>query len=68
MGLPGLPELIIVFAVVVLLFGAQKIPRLFGAFGEGIKNFKKGIKSEDDHGDLSNLQESTNTVKGKVDK
>ncbi|NRA43994.1 MAG: twin-arginine translocase TatA/TatE family subunit [Oligoflexales bacterium] len=48
MTMPGLPELLIVFAIVVLLFGAPKIPKLFGAFGEGIKNFKKGIKPEDE--------------------
>ena len=48
MTMPGLPELLIVFAIVVLLFGAPKIPKLFGAFGEGIKNFKKGIKPEED--------------------
>ena len=48
MGMPGLPELLLIFSVVVLLFGASKIPRLFGAFGEGIKNFKKGIRSDSD--------------------
>ena len=48
MAMPGLPELLVVFAIVVLLFGAPKIPKLFGAFGEGIKNFKKGVKPDED--------------------
>lgn len=48
MTMPGLPELLIVFAIVVLLFGAPKIPKLFGAFGEGIKNFKKGVKPDEE--------------------
>lgn len=44
--MPGLPELLVIFAVLVLLFGATKIPSLFGAFGEGIRNFKKGLDSD----------------------
>ncbi len=40
---PGLGEMILLFAVVVLLFGAKKLPGLGGAIGESIKNFKKGI-------------------------
>ena len=42
----GTTELLIIFAVVVLLFGAKKLPELGGAVGESIKNFKKGIKNE----------------------
>lgn len=47
MGLPGTTELLIIFGVLVLLFGANKLPKLGGAIGESIKNFKKGIKSSD---------------------
>lgn len=42
-GMPGMPELIIIALVVVLLFGAKKLPALGGAIGESIKNFKKGV-------------------------
>ena len=48
MGLPGLTELLIVAGVVVLLFGAKQLPKLGGAVGESIKNFRKGIKDRDD--------------------
>lgn len=48
MGFPGLTELLIVAGVVVLLFGAKQLPRLGGAVGESIKNFRKGIKDQDD--------------------
>lgn len=41
---PGGWELLVIFGVVVLLFGAKKLPALGGAVGESIKNFKKGIK------------------------
>jgi sec-independent protein translocase protein TatA len=46
MSMPGLPEMIIIFAVLFLLFGAKKLPQLGGALGESIKNFKKGINDE----------------------
>jgi sec-independent protein translocase protein TatA len=42
--LPGGMELLIIAGVVVLLFGAKKLPGLGGAIGESIKNFKTGIK------------------------
>lgn len=48
MGMPGLPELLVIFGVVVLLFGANKLPQLGGAIGQSIKNFKKGLKDEDE--------------------
>ena len=47
MGMPGMWELIIIFGVVFLLFGAKKLPQLGGAIGESIKNFKKGVKEND---------------------
>lgn len=46
MALPGPTELIIIAGVVILLFGAKKLPQLGGAIGESIKNFKKGVKDE----------------------
>ncbi len=44
----GTSELLIIFAGLVLLFGASKLPKLGGALGESIKNFKKGLASKDD--------------------
>ena len=38
-------ELLIIFAVILLLFGATRLPTLGKALGEGLKNFKKGIAS-----------------------
>jgi len=45
MGL-GVQELLILLAIIVILFGAAKLPALGGAIGESIRNFKKGIKEE----------------------
>ena len=46
-ALPGIGELVLIFGVVVLLFGGKKLPELGGAIGESIKNFKKGVKDND---------------------
>lgn len=41
-GLPGGPELLIVLGIVVLLFGASKLPSLARSFGQAGGEFKKG--------------------------
>lgn len=46
-ALPGMMEMLLIFGVVVLLFGAKKLPQLGGAIGESIKNFKKGVNDKD---------------------
>lgn len=44
MTMPGGPELIIILVIVVLLFGAKKLPDLGGSVGKSIKEFRKGVK------------------------
>ncbi|MCE3036957.1 twin-arginine translocase TatA/TatE family subunit [Helicobacter sp. faydin-H20] len=39
---------VIVLLVIVLLFGAKRIPELAKGLGSGIKNFKKAIKEDDE--------------------
>ena len=48
-GLPtvGGPELIILLVVVLLLFGAKRIPELAKGLGSGVREFKKGVSGED---------------------
>ena len=48
MGRIGLPELLVIFLILVVLFGASKIPQLGKGLGEGIRNFKKGLKGDED--------------------
>jgi sec-independent protein translocase protein TatA len=48
MGNFGVTEILLILAVVVLLFGARKIPELMKGIGTGIKEFKKASKVEDD--------------------
>ncbi|MEL7058854.1 MAG: twin-arginine translocase TatA/TatE family subunit [Acidobacteriota bacterium] len=46
MGL-GVPELVIIFLIVVVLFGSSRLPQLGRGLGEGISNFKRGLKTEE---------------------
>jgi sec-independent protein translocase protein TatA len=48
MGRIGLPELLIILAIVVLVFGANRLPDLGRGIGKGIKNFKDGMKEGED--------------------
>ena len=48
MGVPSMPELLIILAIVVLLFGAKKIPDLAKGIGKGIKSFKKEMKEDEE--------------------
>ena len=48
LGIPGGPELFIVLAVVLLLFGSTKLPKLARSLGASVTEFKKGVKSGGD--------------------
>jgi len=48
MGMPGMTEWLIILAIILVLFGAKKIPELAKGLGTGIKDFKKAIKEDDD--------------------
>ena len=44
----GMPELIIILVIIVIIFGAGKLPEIGSGIGKGIKNFKNATKDEDD--------------------
>jgi sec-independent protein translocase protein TatA len=48
MGNFGITEIIILFFIIVILFGAKRIPELFRAVGSSIKGFKKEINKSDE--------------------
>ena len=48
MGNIGFPELLIILVIVLLLFGAKKIPEVAAGLGKGIHDFKKAMKDGED--------------------
>ena len=53
MGFSSWRHWLIVLLIIVLLFGAKKIPELAKGLGSGIKNFKKAIKEDEDETTLN---------------
>ena len=52
--MPGTTEILIILALVLIIFGAGKLPKVMGDLGKGIQSFKKGMsddsKDSDDKG------------------
>ena len=46
--MPGMGELVIILLIVLVVFGANKLPGIGDALGRSIKNFKRSSKVEDD--------------------
>jgi sec-independent protein translocase protein TatA len=44
----GVPELLIIAVLVLFLFGGKRLPEMGKGIGEGIKNFKKSIKGDEE--------------------
>lgn len=52
-GMPGGSELIVIALVLVLLFGGAKIPALMKGMGQGIREFRKELRGNDEEGKSS---------------
>jgi sec-independent protein translocase protein TatA len=48
LGTFGMQELLVIFLILVLLFGASKLPQIGRGIGEGIRNLKSGIKADEE--------------------
>ena len=44
----GMSELLVILAILVLLFGAKRLPQLADGMGKAIRNFKRGLDSDDE--------------------
>ncbi|MCC7007621.1 MAG: twin-arginine translocase TatA/TatE family subunit [Acidobacteria bacterium] len=44
----GIPELLVILAIIVLIFGASRLPELGKGIGKGIKNFKEATREGGD--------------------
>lgn len=49
MGDLGLPELLVIVLIILVLFGSKRIPEAARGLGEGIRNFKTGMRGDDRH-------------------
>jgi sec-independent protein translocase protein TatA len=47
-GTLGLPELLLIFAIVLVVFGASRLPQLGKGLGEGIANFREGLRGREE--------------------
>ena len=52
----GMPELIVILVIVLIIFGANKLPQIGEGLGKGIRNFKKATKEKEEieHKDKEN--------------
>ena len=53
----GMPELIVILIIVLVIFGANRLPQLGEGLGKAIKGFKKGISDSGDTGKDSDKKE-----------
>jgi len=59
----GFPEIMVIFLIIVLLFGATRLPQIGRGLGEGIRNFKKGLKAAGEDDELDQLEEKRETTR-----
>ena len=61
MGRIGLTEIILIFLVILLFFGAKRLPEIGGAIGRAIKEFRKSLKGIED--DIQDAAKENNEKK-----
>ncbi len=69
-SMPGGGELIIILVIVLILFGAKRIPEIAQGLGKGIREFKKSVKDVQTEIDIDEksgrkIEEATKEAKGK---
>ena len=43
----GMPELLVILLIILIIFGAGRLPEIGGAIGKGIRNFKKSFQEQE---------------------
>ena len=60
----GFPELMIILVIIMIIFGAGKLPEIGSAFGNSIRNFKKSMKdAEKENEELPESSTEENSIK-----
>lgn len=57
----GMPELIVILVIIVIIFGAGKLPEIGSGIGKGIKNFKEATKKESEPDKIDQDENNPNT-------
>jgi sec-independent protein translocase protein TatA len=52
----GLPQILVVLVIIMLLFGAKRLPEIGGSLGKGIRSFKSSVTGEDEIGETENKE------------
>lgn len=52
----GLPEILLILVIVLLLFGGKKIPEFMKGLGQGMREFKKAAKGDDEENNIPKTQ------------
>lgn len=58
----GLPQILIILVIVLLIFGAKRLPEIGSSLGKGIRSFKSSVTGEDDVTQPSAKSESTSST------
>lgn len=53
----GMPELIVILVIIVIIFGAGKLPEIGSGIGKGIKNFKEATKQQQEEETAKKIDE-----------
>lgn len=57
-----MPELLLILAIVILLFGASKLPALGAGLGQGLRSFKKSFSGDDEKPTATNATPTSTTT------
>jgi sec-independent protein translocase protein TatA len=57
----GMPELLVILVIVLIIFGANKLPQIGEGLGKGIRNFKRSVKEK---GEMDVLSQGTEELSG----
>ena len=60
----GMGELLVILAIVMLVFGAKRLPDLADGMGKAIRNFKRGMSHDDDDDDVTPADKQVSSRSG----